>query len=148
MKELSPYKVFVQYRDTMRPYEPVQGRKYTITHSDTTGELFVFVASDYAKDQITNMRDEVKIMWHQTEKGLVLVGSVLVDNEDTTGNSSIRFNIFYKEIPVALIALRSADRFLFEKDPKLDNTPVLIDFISSNPLYDKTYNYGMIGMYQ
>lgn len=148
MKELSPYKVFVQYRDTMRPYEPVQGRKYTITHSDTTGELFVFVASDYAKDQITNMRDEVKIMWYQTEKGLVLVGSVLVDNEDKTGNSSIRFNIFYKEMPTALIALRNADRFLFENEPELDNAPVIIQFISNNPEYDKTYNYGKIGMYQ
>lgn len=148
MKELSPYKVFAQYRDVMKPYEPVLERKYTITHSDTTGELFVFIASNYAKDQITNIRDEVKITWHQSERGLVLIGSVLVDNEDITGNASIRFNIFYKEIPTALTALRSADRFLFEKEPELDNTPVLIDFISSNPLYDKTYNYGLIGRYQ
>jgi hypothetical protein len=56
VRKLNPQKVFVQYRDTMKPYEPVMGRKYTITHSDTTAELFVFVAQNYAKDQITKMR--------------------------------------------------------------------------------------------
>lgn len=31
VRELSPQKVFVQYRDIMNPYEPVMDRKYTIT---------------------------------------------------------------------------------------------------------------------
>lgn len=148
MKELSPYKVFVQYRDIMRPYEPVLGRKYTITHSDTTGELFVFIAGEFAKDQITSMRDEVKIMWHQTQKGFILIGSVLVDNEETTGNASIRYRIFYEEMPIALKALRQADRFLFEQEPELDKASVIIQFVSNNAEYNKTYNYGEIGMYQ
>ena len=59
LRELDPYKVFVQYRDKMIPYKPVMGRKYTITHSDTTAQLFVFVSENYAEDQITKMRDEV-----------------------------------------------------------------------------------------
>ncbi len=46
MRELNPQKVFVQYRDIMKPYEPVMERKYTITHSDITAELFVFVAEN------------------------------------------------------------------------------------------------------
>ncbi|MDF2544777.1 MAG: Staygreen protein [Herbinix sp.] len=29
----------------------------------------------------------------------------------------------------------------FEKEPNLDNTPVFIHFISSNPAYDKTYDF-------
>ncbi len=148
MRELNERKVFVQYRDIMKPYEPLTERKYTITHSDITAELFVFVASDYAEDQMTGMRDEVRVAWEQNKKGLVLTGSVIVDGDGVTGNAYIRNKIFYNEMSTALQALRNADRFLFNKEPKLDNTPVLIHFISKNPIYDKTYEFGVIGMYK
>lgn len=148
MKELSPYKVFVQYRGIIRPYEPILSRKYTITHSDTTADLFVFVDKEYANDQITSMRDEVKIAWEQTKKGLALMGSVLVDEKGTNQNASIRYRIFYEEMPTALKAMRQADRFLFEKTPELDNAPVFIQFHSSNPEYNKTIYFGEIGLYQ
>jgi len=147
MKELNPKKVFVQYRDIMKPYEPVMGRKYTITHSDTTAELFVFVSENYAEDQITRMRDEVRLAFEQTKNGLALIGSVIVDEKGVIGNPYIRNKIFYNEMPTALQALRNADRFLFDKEPNLDNTPVFIHFISSNPAYDKTYDFGVIGNY-
>ncbi len=148
MRELNPQKVFAQYRDIMKPYEPIMSRKYTITHSDTTAELFVFVAENYAEDQITRMRDEVRVAWEQNENGLVLIGSVLVDGEGILGNAYIRNKIFYNEMPTALQALRQADRFLFDKEPNLDNTPVYIHFISRNPVYNKTFNYGVIGLYK
>ena len=148
MRELNPQKVFVQYRDIMKPYEPVISRKYTITHSDTTAELFVFVAENYAEDQITRMHDEVRVAWEQNEKGLALIGSVVVDGKDVLGNAYIRNNKFYNEMPTALQALRQSDRFLFENEPNLDNTPVFIHFISSNPVYDKTYDFGAIGIYK
>lgn len=148
MRELSPQKVFVQYRDRMNPYEPVKDRKYTITHSDITAELFVFVAKYYAEDQVTEMRDEVRIAWEQYTNGLALLGTVIVDGNGVVGNAYIRNKIFYNEMPTALQALRQADRFLFEKEPNLDNTPVFIHFSSSNPLYDKTYKFGVIGSYK
>lgn len=148
MRELNPQKVFVQYRDIMEPYEPVMGRKYTITHSDTTAELFVFVAKDYAEDQITRMRDEVRVAWEEKKNGLALMGSVIVDGKGVIGSAYIRNKIFYNEMPTALQALRQADRFLFDKEPNLDNTPIFIHFISSNPTYDKTYDFGVIGIYK
>lgn len=148
VRELNPKKVFVQYRDIMKPYEPVIGRKYTITHSDTTAELFVFVAENYAEDQITRMRDEVRVAWEHYKKGLALIGSVIVDGKGVIGNAFIRNRIFYNEMPTALQALRQADRFLFDKEPNLDNTPVFIHFISSNPTYDKIYDFGAIGIYK
>ena len=148
MRELNPQKVVVQYRDIMKPYEPVISRKYTITHSDTTAELFVFVAENYAEDQVTKMHDEVRIAWEQTKKGLALIGSVIVDGKDVSGNAYIRNKIFLNEMPTALQALRQADRFLFNKEPALDNTPIFIHFISSNPAYDKTYNFKVIGNYK
>lgn len=79
MKVLNPQKVFVQYRDAMTPYNPIIGRKYTITHSDITAELFVFISNNFAEDQITSMHDEVRIAWQQNKSKLVLMGSVIVD---------------------------------------------------------------------
>lgn len=148
VRELNSQKVFVQYRDRMRPYGPVMNRKYTITHLDTTAELFVFVAKNYAEDQITSLLDEVKVAWEQYEKGLALIGSVIVDRNGIIGNAYARNNIFYNEMSTALQALRKADRFLFDKEPNLDNTPVFIHYISSDPEYDKVYDYGIIGLYK
>jgi hypothetical protein len=147
MKELNPQKVFVQYRDIMEPFEPVTDRKYTITHSDITAELFVFIAIDYAEDQVTIMHDEVRVAWEENKYGSVLMGSVVVDGKDVKGNSKIRNRIFYNEMPTALQALRKADRFLFDKNPDLDSSAVFIHFISNNPAYDKTYDFGIIGSY-
>jgi len=148
VKELNSQKVFVQYRDIMEPYGPVMGRLYTITHSDITADLFVFVAPEYADDQITKMRDEVRIAWELYKEGIALIGSVIVDGDGVAGNASIRNKIFYNEMPTALQALRQADRFLFDKEPDLENTPVLIQFISNNPEYNKTYDFGVIGIYK
>ncbi len=148
MRELNPQKVFVQYRDIMKPHAPVMNRKYTITHSDITAELFVFVAKNFAEDKITSMRDEVRVAWEQNSKGLVLIGSVIVDGIGVIGNAYTRNNIFYNEMPTALQALRQADRFLFDKERNLDNTSVFIHFISSSPIYDKTYDFGVIGAYK
>ncbi|MGE5627467.1 MAG: staygreen family protein [Solirubrobacterales bacterium] len=148
MRKFNPQKVFAQYRDTIKPYKPVLGRKYTITHSDTTAELFVFIAESYAEDQVTKMHDDVRIGWEKNERALALIGSVLVDGKGVSGNSNIRNRIFYNEMPTALKALRQADRFLFDKYPRADNAPVIIHFISSNPAYDKTYNFGTIGDYK
>ncbi len=147
MRKLNPQKVFVQYRDEMKPYEPVTGRKYTITHSDITAELFVFVARNYAEDQVTSMHDEVRVAWELYKGKLILFGSVTVDDKSSEGNTYIRNKIFYTEMPTALQALRQADRFLFDNAPDLDSTPVMIHFISSNPIYNRIYDFGVIGNY-
>jgi len=108
----------------------------------------VFVAESYAEDQVTSMRDEVRVSFEQSEKGYTLSGSVLVDGKGVKGNAYIRNKIFYSEMPTALQALRRADRFLFEKDPALDDSQVFIHFISGSPTYDKTYDFGAIGNYK
>ena len=148
MKVLSPQKVFVQYRGNMNPYGSIRDRKYTITHSDLTADLFVFVGENYAEDKVTAMRDEVRIAWEHKGGGMILMGSVLVDGEGVTGAPAIRNKIFYEEMPTALQALRQADRFLFTQYPELDKAMVVIRFISANPAYNKTYNFGQIGNYQ
>ncbi len=148
MKILSPRKIFTQYREGISPTKNISERKYTITHSDTTAELFVFIATQYAEDQVTNMRDEVSVEWKEMNQKLILTGEVLVDGAGVMGNAFIRNKIFLNEMPTALQALRKGDRFLFEDNPQLNNTPVFIQFISSNPTFNKVYDFGPIGQYK
>ncbi len=147
MSYLNPLKVLVQYRGFMEPYGPIYERKYTITHSDLTAELYVFIAKNYAEDQVTSMHDEVRIAWQQDGDNLILAGYVTVDGKDIIGSPKVRNMIFYNEMPTALQALRQADRFLFDENPIFDNTLVFIKFVSENPDYAKTYNFGPIGNY-
>ncbi len=141
-------RIFTQYRQRMKPYEPLLGRKYTITHSDTTAELFVFIGENYAKDQFTIMRDEVCIRWERSACGLRLMGEVMVNGEKIVGDAGVRNEIFLREMPKALHALRHADRFLFERECKLDATPVYIYFRSTLDAYAKMYDLGKIGRYR
>lgn len=141
-------RVFAQYRDNMNPYKPINGRKYTITHSDTTAELFVFIAENFAENQVTKLRDEVKLAWERNRNDYVLKGFVVIDGKDIKGDSALRNEIFYNEMPIALQAMRQADRFLFEQNTFLDSAHVFIKFISENPRYNKIYDFGCIGNYR
>ena len=147
MNEFNPLNVFVQYRENIRPIQPVLGRKYTITHSDKSGDLFVAISNEYAKDRIGPMRDEVLIEWKRRKREYVLEGSALVDINQSEVNSKIRNEIFLREMPLILKSLRYADRFLFETYPILDSSTVFINFDSNNPEFNKNYNFGAIGNY-
>jgi hypothetical protein len=64
------------------------------------------------------------------------------------GTAKWRYNIFQSELPLVLEAIRYGDRTLFEKNPQLDNTPVLIHFQSSNSKFNKDENWGVMADYR
>jgi hypothetical protein len=145
--EFNPLNVFLQYRDKIKTTDPVAGRKYTITQSDNSDDLFVIIAEEYADDRINHMRNEVKIEWQRRKREYILSGSVLIDINQSEVNSKIRNEIFRREMPIILKSLRFADRFLFEQYPILDSSTVIIHFASKDPAYNKSYNFGAIGNY-
>ncbi|NFF79280.1 hypothetical protein FCV38_20465, partial [Clostridium sporogenes] len=67
MSKLNPEKLSVEFRDGVTSTEPILGRRYTLTHSDITAELFLTIGLTYAYDKISSMRDEVLGEW--IEKG-------------------------------------------------------------------------------
>ncbi|MDF2614292.1 MAG: hypothetical protein K0S71_2078 [Clostridia bacterium] len=148
MKKINPEKVFTYYRDDVTKTSPIDGRKYTVTHSDETGDLFVTIGLNFAEDKISAARDEVLLKWRINSQKPMLYGTVLVDNKDTIGMPSIRNAIFIKEMPTALQAVRYADRALFEKYPQLDNIPIYIKFTSTKPKFDKLRYFGTMRLYR
>lgn len=148
MKTIDPSKVITEMRDYVTPHEPIMGRRYTMTHSDETADLYVTIGKGYAEDQVEEIRDEVRMQFEDTENGLILMGEVLIDGDGVEGRKEIRNDIFAREMDIALQAIRYADQKLFQCMPELDEIPVLIWFRSMDPEYNKLYDYGTMSEYR
>jgi len=146
VERLNPDKLFVEYRD-VTPTEPVIGREYTLTHSDVTADLFLTIGLSYAYDLTNDMRDEVLAEWRMAEYPFLYV-YVYVDGQFGPVVSAIRDEIFRRELPLALEAVRYGDRAFFAAHPELDNAPVWIYFDSVNPYYNRFENWGTPGDYK
>jgi hypothetical protein len=74
MSRLSPGKLQVRLTEGSVADGPVMPRCYTLTHSDTTGDLFLTIGPDFDRAQISGlytrlMRDEVLAEWREDEDG-------------------------------------------------------------------------------
>ncbi|MBU3100893.1 MULTISPECIES: staygreen family protein [Clostridium] len=122
--------------------KPIIPRKYTLTHSDDTGELFLTIAAKYDYDKITDMRDEVLAEWIMINNEYALMVNVMVDKEKNPIMSAVRNSIFAKELPLALSALRYGDREFFRENPSLDKAPIYVKFNSVYPMFNRLELWG------
>jgi hypothetical protein len=145
---LDPQKLSVTYRQGVTATHPVIGRKYTLTHSDETAELFLFVDYQFAIDQIGPMRDEVFAEWLHKDGLSMLYVYVFVGNEQIEKSiQAIRYTIFKKEMPLALQAIRYGDQIFFNSYPPLDSTPIFVHFHSNDPNFHTIEYFGTPSMY-
>ena len=141
MERLNPEKLYVKYGPGTTATEPIIGRKYTLTHSDITADLFLTIGLTYAYDEINKMRDEVLAEWQTYEGNPLLYVSVYVGQFGPV-ITAIRDTIFRRELPLALEAIRYGDSEFFMKYPQLDNAPIWIYFDSPDPDYNKFEYWG------
>jgi len=135
MSKFNPERLTVEYRDDVSPTEPIIQRSHTLTHSDFTGELFLTIGTQFAWDKVdADMRDEVLGVWKMEGNNLCYNVYVYIDNGEHDLNAAIkRDEVFRRELPLALTAIRYGDRFLFDRYPNLDYALIFITFISSYP---------------
>lgn len=129
--------VWTQFRENV----DIENRKYTITHDDNTGDLFVTIGSSFARDQYGELRDEVILQWVDLDGYPVLLGKVLVEGEGIKSRADVRRKIFIEEMNQALDALITGDEGLFQEYPALKQAPVLILFQDGkdNSIYQFTF---------
>ena len=135
MSQFNPERLTVEYRDGVSATDPVISRCYTLTHSDFTGQLFLTIGTQFAWDKVnTDMRDEVLGVWKLEGNGLLFNVYVFVATKDHDVNSAIRRNeVFRRELPLALTAIRYGDRFLFDRHLYLDDALIIVNFMSIYP---------------
>jgi hypothetical protein len=124
----------VTFAEGTRPDGPLTPRRYTLTHSDRTGDLFLAIGPDYDHQalralQVRLERDEVLGEWvlgadgprldlHMTAQGGLPV----------FGSGSMRCSIFRRYRPLVLEALRYGDRAFADAHPELDGAPIIARF--------------------
>lgn len=139
----SPNRLYVQYRPDIQHTTPYNLRKYTLTHSDITGDLFLTVSTEYALDQVNDMRDEVLGEWLSTPQGILFRGEVWVGDESIPLNQQkIRYEIFNREMSTALKGIFYGERWLLEINPVLLESPVYILFVSNHHKYSGFRYFG------
>lgn len=145
MSNFDPQKLSVNLIHSATSSQPIVGRKYTLTHSDITAELFLDIGDVYNYDAINQtMRDEVLAEWKQDNQGLLkLVGEVYVSGGEFDENiSGIRFNIFKKEMDTALKGIVYGDLPFYTNYPDLLDAPIFINSQSIYPQYRQVLYYG------
>jgi hypothetical protein len=148
MGRLQPEKLHVRFVSDTTPEGPVTPRRYTLTHSDATGELFLTIGPDYDRQQISGwytrlLRDEVLAEWLEEGDGPALHIHCHVSGGLVFGPAGWRDAIFRQELPLVLEAFRFGDRRLFEAQPELDQAPIRVHFHARQPRYDRVESWGV-----
>ncbi|MFW9999697.1 MAG: staygreen family protein [Candidatus Hodarchaeota archaeon] len=149
MSNLNPDKLNVISNHSVESNNLKLPRKYTLTHSDSTGDLFLTISSEYDLKQISNiytrfMRDEVLAEWKKKNEQFELHLYVHVSGGFVFGWASMRNRIFRRHLPLVFQTIRYGDKKLFEKFPKLKEAQIFVHFQSKNKKYNKIENFGQI----
>jgi hypothetical protein len=140
-------KLRVRFAGGVESDGPVAPRRYTLTHSDSTGDLFLTVGADYDRQQISGwytrlMRDEVLAEWREDDDGPALHVYCHVSGGVIFGTAGWRYAIFKHELPLVLEAFRCGDGSLFAAHPELDGAPIRVHFRSSRRRYRRLERWG------
>lgn len=129
-----PSRLHVTFGEGTRPDGPIVPRRYTLTHSDRTGDLFLTIGPDYDRRalrslQVRLMRDEVLGEWVLTDEGARLDLHMMAQGGlPVFGAAATRLRIFRGYRTLVLAALRHGDRELAVPHPELHEAPVIARF--------------------
>lgn len=147
MSRLDPRKLHVRFDGQAEPEGPLQPRRYTLTHSDSTGELFLTIGADYDSAQVSGwytrmMRDEVLAEWQREPWGPALHVYCHVSGGLHFGSAEMRDGIFRRELPLVLEAMRYGDDILYIEHPELDAAPIYVHFRSHVSRFNRREPWG------
>jgi len=153
MSRLIPSKLHVAFAIPATADRLVLPRRYTLTHSDATGDLHLTIGQDYDRRQISGiytrlMRDEVLAEWRRGDDGVALHVYCHVSGGLVFGSAEMRDAIFRRELPLVLEAFRYGDRALFEAVPGMDRWPIWVHFMAGAGRYNRVERWGTPADYQ
>jgi hypothetical protein len=153
MSNLRPEKLHVKFIGDSDPEGPKSPRKYTLTHSDISGDLFLSVGTEYDHDAISGfytrmMRDEVLAEYLQGNDGPELHVYCHVSGGLVVGSASWRYAIFQQHLRQVLQAFHHGDEVFLTANLEINNAPVIVHFHSTNRRYNLTERWGYLPNYQ
>ena len=148
MSGFNPQKLHVYFDDLKNIQNSMLPRKYTLTHSDSTGDLFLSIGSNYDYKKFSNLyskllRDEVLGEW-QNLKQIRLDIHCHCSGGIALGPAKWRVSIFKQHMPMVLEALCYGDRAFLTKNQDLQKAPIYIHFHARKKTLDQIENWGII----
>lgn len=152
MSRLKPEKLKTRFLPGTTPTFPVIPRRYTLTHSDRTGHLFLTIGGEYHLKQIRGwytrlMRDEILAEWRHENTDTSLHVYCHVSGGFVMGTAKWRNNILKRELPLALECIRHGERRFFRAHPQLDEAAIHVHFQSSKPKFRRVEDWGTPSRY-
>ena len=147
MSRLDPENLQVEYSG-ITATEPIIPRRYTLTRSNATADLHLTIGLDFDFFRLTPMRDEVMGEWILNGEDYVYYVYLFVGGQFSTEVKTMREAFFRKELPIALEAIRYGDNEFFAAHPELDNVPIIVYFLSTEPAFNKVENWGTFSDYK
>ncbi len=149
MTDLNPDKLHVVYQGSVDTKKLILPRKYTLTHSDTTGDLFLTIGPDYDNKQTSSlytrfMKDEVLAEWQKKNNHYELHFYLHVSGGFCFGWAGLRDRIFRYHLPLVFQAIRYGDKELIDNLPEIQNSLIFVHFQSKNKKYNKIENFGKV----
>ena len=123
-------------------------RRYTLTHSDATGDLFLTIAAEFDRRQVSGwytrfMRDEVLGEWLVEGDQPSLQIHCHVSGGLVFGTAGYRYSIFKGHLPLVLQVICSGDRDFLMENPAMLDAPIIVHFHSRSQAFNKTESYGL-----
>jgi hypothetical protein len=152
LSALDPDQLHVTFQVGTLPASLQFPRRYTLTHSDMTGDLFLTIGAQYDQQQISGlytrfMRDEVLAELRNEQGETTLHVYVHVSGGLVFGGPFFRNSILHYHMPMVLEALRYGENELFTAHPELDETGVLVHFSARQRRFNKVEAWGPIKKY-
>lgn len=147
MKHLNPEKLHVKFIGGANVDGPITPRAYTLTHSDSTGDLFLTIGQGHNLPQVSGiytrlMRDEVLAEWVEN-KQIALHVHCHVSGGLVIGTSKWRDSIFRYHLPMVLEAFWYGDRQLIDIHPRLAKATIIVHFHARRKKFNKTEAWGV-----
>ena len=152
MSELHPEKLHVTFHEGTNPSVLSLPRRYTLTHSDVTGDLFLSISTEYDRKQISGfytrlMRDEVLAEIMNEEQGRSLHIYCHVSGGFVFGAAGWRNDILHGHMRLVIEALCYGDRELLSARPEMHEAPVKVHFMSNRAKYNGIEDWGLVQAY-
>lgn len=152
MSELRPEKLQVTFQEGTSAGELSLPRRYTLTHSDVTGDLFLSIGAEYDRKQISGfytrlMRDEVLAELTEDAQGMSLHVYCHVSGGFVFGSAGWRNDILHHHMRMVIEALHYGDKKLFTSNPELEQVKVWVHFASNRARYNRVEDWGFIQSY-
>jgi len=125
-------------------FHPLEGRKYTLSQSEYTGNLFLSISNQFSKiTDNSNVSEILQAEWITLMGEYALNGKISMNGSESDKRlTQVRCMIFQKELPELIRLLVLADNQFFNNYPLLLDAPIIIHFNTDISDFSGTFHLG------